>query len=301
MLAIIIPYFKLTFFEATLRSLEVQTDKRFKVYIVNDASPEDPTGLLEKYKGKFDFVYHRFEDNLGGISLVQQWERCIAITGDEEWIMILGDDDVLGETVVASWYENYEIFNEKSNVVRFASKVITEETGAVSHTYMHPVWEAATDSFYRKLEYLTRSSLSEYVFSKASYLKYGFYNYPSGWYSDDKAWIDFAGNKPIFSINESVVSIRNSFLNISSRKDNLEVKNKAEMVFYRFMILNKLNFYKKEQRLKLIRKYEDSIKKSKNLTIREWLLLTYFYLKFFDLYSFKKFIKRLVKNLLRYE
>ncbi len=34
--------------------------------------------LLEKYKDKFDFVYHEFESNLGGISLVQQWNRCIA-------------------------------------------------------------------------------------------------------------------------------------------------------------------------------------------------------------------------------
>jgi hypothetical protein len=166
---------------------------------------------------------------------------------------------------------------------------------------MHPVWEAATDSFYRKLEYLTRSSLSEYVFSRESFLKYGFHNYPLAWYSDDKAWIDFAESKPIFSINDSVVFIRNSLLNISSRKDNLEKKNKAEIVFYRFMILNKLNFYKNVQRLKLIRKYEDSIKKLRNLTLREWLLLTFFYLKFFDFYSFKKFIKRLVKNILRYE
>ena len=43
MLAIIIPYFKLLFFEETLQSLAIQTDKRFKVYIGDDASPEDPS------------------------------------------------------------------------------------------------------------------------------------------------------------------------------------------------------------------------------------------------------------------
>jgi glycosyltransferase involved in cell wall biosynthesis len=301
MLAIVIPFFKLTFFAETLQSLANQKDKRFKVYIGDDASIKAPTDLLEKYKENLDFVYHRFETNLGGISLTKQWERCINLSEEEEWFMILGDDDFLGETVVASWYENYDLFNTKTEVIRFASKVITEETGTVSHIYMHPVWEAATDSFYRKLEYLTRSSLSEYVFSRESFLKYGFHNYPLAWYSDDKAWIDFAESKPIFSINDSVVFIRNSLLNISSRKDNLEKKNKAEIVFYRFMILNKLNFYKNVQRLKLIRKYEDSIKKLRNLTLREWLLLTFFYLKFFDFYSFKKFIKRLVKNILRYE
>ena len=64
MLAIVIPYFKLTFFEETLLSLANQTNKRFKVYIGNDASPESPLLLLEKYKDKFDFVYHEFESNL---------------------------------------------------------------------------------------------------------------------------------------------------------------------------------------------------------------------------------------------
>ena len=47
MLAIIIPYYKLTFFEDTLESLANQTDKLFKVYIGDDASPENPTDLLE--------------------------------------------------------------------------------------------------------------------------------------------------------------------------------------------------------------------------------------------------------------
>jgi hypothetical protein len=40
MLAIVIPYYKIRFFEATLQSVAIQTDKRFKVYIGNDASDE---------------------------------------------------------------------------------------------------------------------------------------------------------------------------------------------------------------------------------------------------------------------
>ena len=55
MLAIVIPYYKLTFFEATLNSLANQTDQRFKVYIGDDASKEDTTIILEKYKGKFNY------------------------------------------------------------------------------------------------------------------------------------------------------------------------------------------------------------------------------------------------------
>ena len=56
MLAIIIPYYKLTFFEATLQSLAYQTDKRFKVYIGDDDSPEDCTVLLQKFEGQFEVI-----------------------------------------------------------------------------------------------------------------------------------------------------------------------------------------------------------------------------------------------------
>ena len=122
MLAIVIPYYKHTFFEKTLQSLSKQTDKRFKVYIGDDASPENPTALLEKYQGQFNFVYHRFETNLGGTSLAKQWERCIGLSNNEEWIMVLGDDDILGHTVVESFYKNQEIFYQKTNVIRFATK-----------------------------------------------------------------------------------------------------------------------------------------------------------------------------------
>lgn len=48
MLAIIIPYYKFTFFEATLQSLANQTDQRFKVYIGDDASLEDYAFLSGK-------------------------------------------------------------------------------------------------------------------------------------------------------------------------------------------------------------------------------------------------------------
>lgn len=299
MLAIVIPYYKLTFFEETLQSLANQTDKRFKVYIGDDASPENPFALLEKYQGKFDFVYHRFEKNLGSTSLVKQWDRCIAMTEEEEWLMILGDDDFLANDVVASWYKNYDMFNGKSKVIRFASQLIYEELKSVSSVYRHPIWEKATDSFYRKFARVSRSSLSEYIFSRDSYNKYGFYEYPLAWNSDDCVWLDFSDNKPIFTINESVVFVRMSVLNISGRQDNIQMKNLSEIEFYKFMVSNKLKFYNREQRLRLMRKYQSEIKKTRDLSFFEWVFLLFFYLKYFNVDWFKKGYKKASKKYLK--
>lgn len=299
MLAIVIPYYKLIFFEETLDSLINQTDKRFKVYVGDDASTTPPTTLLDKYKGKLDLKYHRFDTNLGGTSLVQQWDRCIALSNNEEWIMILGDDDVLGESVVENWYSNYNNFYLHSTVVRFASKMIIEDTGEITSLYTHPIWEKATDSFLRKFNYLTRSSLSEYIFSRKVYKKFGFYNYPLAWNSDDRAWLDFSDDKPIFSINESVVYFRLSMYNISGKSDNKYLKSLSQISFYRYLILNKIKFYTKHQKIIFLRRYENEIRNIRRLKYIEWGFLSFYFLKHFDFKEIKKFVKRFLNSILR--
>jgi len=297
MLAIVIPYFKLTFFEETLQSLASQTNKRFKVYIGDDASPEDPMDLLEKYKGKFDFFYHRFEANLGGTSLVQQWDRCIALSGNEEWIMILGDDDVLGTNIVTSWYENYRFFDKKSNLVRFATKIILEETKSISEVFIHPIWEKATDFFYRNFKGQTRSSLSEYVFSRKSYFKYGFKNYQLAWHSDSFAWLDFPDGKMIYTINEAIVFFRISNINISGLKNNSDLKNQVNIQFIKDVLSNKLLLFNKNQRSEFLMYYEVLIKKNRRLTLNEWFFLIKMYLFNLRIVPFVKSIRRFLKSI----
>tara|TARA_B110000240_G_scaffold195891_1_gene246534 strand:+ start:1600 stop:2013 length:414 start_codon:yes stop_codon:yes gene_type:complete len=115
-LAIVIPYYKITFFEETIASLANQTNKNFKVYIGNDASPECPEALIEQYKDKFNFIYKKFETNLGSTSLVKQWERCI----DTDWgVGIISKKINLGNpsSTVNPFYEfNVLNSNKKENL-----------------------------------------------------------------------------------------------------------------------------------------------------------------------------------------
>lgn len=193
MLAIIIPYYNHTFFETTLQSLVNQTNNRFKVYIGDDASIKNPTVLLEKYEGKFEFVYHRFETNVGGISLTKQWERCIALSKSEEWLMILGDDDKLDSNCVELFYTNIkEIDKLNIDVIRFSSIKINEVDKTIAGPYTHPIIEKSTDFLFRWINGTTRSSLSEYVFRKESFQKNGFKNFPLAWFSDILAILEFS-------------------------------------------------------------------------------------------------------------
>lgn len=294
MLAIVIPYYKLTFFEATLESLSNQTDKRFKVYISDDCSLENCLPLLEKYNGKFDFNYYRFENNLGGTSLSNHWERSIALTNNEDWIMILGDDDILSENVVAEFYNQFSQFEGKTNLIRFASQLVDNIKNKTSVVFTHNQWEKASDSYYRRFKGQTRSSLSEYVFSKETFLKYNFHNYPLAWHSDDMAWLEFSDSKPIYTINESVVKILISDSSLSGMNSNLDLKNKATNQFYKDIIDTKFPLFSKKQRLELVFEYEVSIVRIKKVTAKEWFFIFTVYCKNLSFLPFIKFIRRIL-------
>lgn len=280
MLAIIIPYYKLTFFDETLKSLANQTDKRFKVYIGDDASPEKPVELLEKFNGKFDFIYQRFETNLGGSSLTKQWERCIALSGDEEWIMILGDDDCIGENCVEEFFKNKEqIIKNNYNVLRFATIEINGNDEIISEVYVHPEFEKATDSFYRKIRNKTRSSLSEYIFSRKAYEKYGFFNYDLAWYSDDRAWLEFTKDNFIFSINCAIVQFRLSNENISRKDYRIKEKEKIKLFFFNFLIFDFFDNFTRDQRKYLLLQYEQMIYRNQKTTFNWWYYVFLLFLK----------------------
>jgi len=295
MLAIVIPYYKITFFEETLYSLANQTDKRFNVYIGDDASVADPTDLLEEFKEKFDFNYYKFEENLGSKSLVKQWDRCLAMTEQEEWIMLLCDDDTLSENCIADFYKRLPKINAADcNVVRFATVIKNMKQQKKSGVYEHPELEKATDFMYRRMTNATRSSLSEYIFRKSIYLRYGFFDYSLAWHSDDRAWLEFSQFKYIYTINSASVCFRLSEENISRSDFMIKEKNQATLAFYNFVIFKHLLKFKRFQRKELLLVYEQFIykinKANGSFFIRVFALL------FFNLYFIQsiKFTRRLL-------
>ncbi|GAB3711799.1 glycosyltransferase family 2 protein [Flavobacterium koreense] len=256
MLAIIIPYYKLSFFEETLNSLSNQTDKRFKVYLGDDASPENPTYLLEKFNGKFEYQYVKFDTNEGRMSLVNQWHRCIDLA-NEDWIMILGDDDILSHNLVADFYKNLpEIESYKSNVVRFSTKIIDGSGKLISDTYNHPKTETAIEFLCRKFSKQTRSSLSEHIFKRAMVVEKRFRNFPLAWHSDDMAVIDFSESNNIYSINSSFVSVRVSEISLTGDEQFMKVKNEATFQFCGVLFKEYATSFSKIQKKIILKKLE---------------------------------------------
>lgn len=299
MLAIVIPFYKLTFFEATLQSLANQTDKRFKIYIGDDASPEDCSVLLEKYKGKLDFLYKRFESNLGGISLVKQWERCVEMTNDEEWLMIFGDDDIMSENAVESFY--YFIKNNDNNVsvnlVRFQLKVIDQNNEVIVPITKHPTYETSGDLLTRMLKSETMTTTSEYIFKKKTYrLNNGFVEFPLAWFSDYATWLLF-GKDGIYTISKGFVSWRLSKLNISATNNVNEVKKLKIKSLYLFIRFIEKDFnIKKRLIYRYIKKHINNLSNN-NLNDTKFIIINiknnYFFNSYFLFLLFDLGIKKI--------
>ncbi|REE83095.1 GT2 family glycosyltransferase [Lutibacter oceani] len=300
MITIIIPYYKRIFFEETLQSLAKQTDKRFKVFIGDDASPEDPTKLLEQFKGLFDFKYKKFKTNLGAKSLVQHWERCIALAveDDKDWLLILGDDDILGKNVIDEFYKNLDEVNELNiNVIKFSTVVIDEFNKPITKVFKSAKIEKSTDAFYNKISDSARSSLSEHIFRTAVYKEKGFQNYSLAWHSDDMAWLQFTDFENIYSLNNALVSIRVSNNSISGSESNSIEKNKASYQFYHELIYKYFNNFSWRQKNLILRIFETKTLLVKGKKISSFYEISFLFLKNRYVFSFFRFTFRfLIKH-----
>ena len=297
MLAIVIPYYKIDYFEDCLASLALQTDMKFKVYIGNDGSPTDPVDLINRYSKTIDITYKSFTKNLGRKSLVQAWERCIDLTENEDWIMLLGDDDKLGSNCVEELNHSMEKVEElQINVIRFSSIVIQDTM--TSKLFYHPEIENSTAFFLRRYQGNTRSSLSEYVFRKKKLLFYGFKNFPLAWYSDLLAVLESSEFGKIFTINTAVVYFRLSDNNISARNDNLKEKSIASFHFYFFLLKNKSEHFNLEQKEFLIFQLENTFLYNKK-NGHFWIIFTRLYLSRFYFRRYLLYIKKLLVKILK--
>jgi hypothetical protein len=294
MLAIIIPYYKYAFFEATLQSLADQTDKQFKVYIGDDSSPENPRILLEKYKEKIDFQYKKFEFNLGSQSLVKQWERCIDLSVNEKWFLILGDDDVLGVNCVESFYNNINCIEESFDVVRFSSCNINEEGTLISKVFQNPTIESSIDFFFRD----RRSSLSEYLFNKKKFVNVGFKEFPLAWCTDILAVLELSDFGNVYSINDSIVYVRISDKSISGIKELQKLKSKAAFNFLYYLLNQKKQFFNSFQKNELLKEII-SIYVNHKKNCMFFFKLSWYFLNNFLIYAYFNFLKSIYLSLIK--
>ena len=88
---IAIPAYKEKFLKEALESCLCQSYPLFEIIILDDASPEDISGICSSFTDS-RLKYLRNEVNVGTERVVDNWNKCLALAKGEYFICI-GDDD----------------------------------------------------------------------------------------------------------------------------------------------------------------------------------------------------------------
>lgn len=225
-LAIIIPAYKSDFLDRALSSIANQTDKDFNVYIGDDCSPYNIEEVVDKYRDKVNITYQRFDKNLGGTDLVKQWERCIAMSNDEEWIWLFSDDDIMDKNCVAEFKKSASSYPD-ANIFHFNVNVINNFDDFIKES-VYPSNISSEDLYIGKLKGTLDCYVVEFIFRRRMYDKFkGFVNFDLAWGSDLATWVNFGLATGIQTIPNARVNWRSSGENISTTYSIDILKRKA--------------------------------------------------------------------------
>ena len=215
-LAIVIPAYKSVFLREALDSVANQSCREFQLYIGDDASPENLGDIVRDYSSELPIQYRRFEKNLGRVSLMNHWKRCLRMS-DEPWVCVFSDDDVLEPRCIEKFYEELRLTEGRHDLYRFNTTSIDEHGRVLSENSAHPQNETGPDFLVSRLRGGRTSTAQELIFSRAAWESAGgFPDFPLGWASDD-AFISMLGaRKPIRVIPGPRLKWRLSGRNIST-------------------------------------------------------------------------------------
>lgn len=227
-LTIIVPAYKGRTLLETLKSIESQTSREFRLLVVDDGSPDDIESIVSTIPSA---EYIRFSENLGGRDLVGHWNRCVELACTK-YVWLFSDDDIMDPTCVESFL-NELVRNPGYRVFRFNTRVDNLETGVIEDNPMHPPLENGMEFLIAKISGQRNSYMPEYLFAKDAFDENNrsFVRFPFAWNSDDASWGLFAGNSRIRTIAGPRVTWRLGGGNISSDTGNSVWKAAADLEF----------------------------------------------------------------------
>ena len=240
-LAIVIPAYKSDFLRDTLESIANQTCRDFHLYIGDDCSPHNLKRIVDDFTSRISVTYHRFDENIGAVSLVKHWERCISMTKDEKWIWLFSDDDVMGEQCVSLFYESLNQLKQGTNydLYHFDVKIIDTHSTVKGIRKPYPQ-DWSSFQFYQGITSCKYSNTAaEYIFSRDIYVREdGFTEFDLGWGSDIATWTKFSSRTGMHTLQGEYVYYRDSGVNISSNNSASVLSRKmlALLDLYRWSV-----------------------------------------------------------------
>lgn len=256
--SILIPAYKAKYLKECIDSILAQTYDKFELIIVNDASPEDLTSIINQYNDN-RIRYYVNEKNCGAIDVVDNWNKCLSYANGD-YVICMGDDDKLLPNCLEGYNKLMDQF-PNLGLYHAWTEIINEKSNVVAMQQPRPLFEgvyslACGRIIDQRLQYIGDFAFETKRLRDAG----GFYKIPLAWGSDCiSAYIAARetgvanSQEPLFQYRRSAINITtggNVDIKIQSIKDNMkwlnefisiepDKKNIAEYTYW-LMLKNKL-------------------------------------------------------------
>lgn len=180
--SVTIPAYKAKFLKECIESILAQTYKDFELIIVNDASPEDLTSIVQSFDDP-RIRYYINETNCGALNVVDNWNKCLSYaTGD--YVICMGDDDKLLPNCLEEYIKLINLF-PKLGVYHGWTEIIDEYSHIIRMQEARPLKESVYSMIWHRwhgrIQYI-----GDFLFdTQLLRSNGGFYKMPMAWGSDD--------------------------------------------------------------------------------------------------------------------
>lgn len=234
-LAIIIPAYKVGHLDKVFQCLKEQTRKDFSLYVFDDASPYDIKGCFDQFFEESENVhFHRFSENMGAKNLASHWNRCLSMSGDEEWVWNFSDDDIMTDNCVEEFYRHVDD-PDVHDIMRFTLNGIRHDRYVDFPNPTVPVLSSA-EFFCQLYTGVIDARMPEFVMRRRKLEEIGgFVAYDLAWRSDNATVMKMAYPHGIYNVTHGTVYWRKGTENISGRTDYNQRKNTVTVAFFNWV------------------------------------------------------------------
>lgn len=225
------PAFKARFIEQAITSILDQSYSNFELIIVDDASPENIEEIVLGFNDS-RLKYFRNEKNLGGNSLIMQWNHCLQYAHGD-YMVLAADDDLYHPDFLSACVELTDKYPHV-NLIRSGAKQIDESNNLIGIDGIIPEYCSIYQYVYHWLQATTFTCIGNYMFKTAVIKEKKFVDFPYAFGSDTASTISMAQNG-IVNIAEMLFSFRISTIHLSSDKGRLKEKLEANTLLFKWL------------------------------------------------------------------
>ena len=226
-ISVLIPAYKRNFLKKAIESVLCQSYVSFELIIVDDCSPEKLDEIVESFHDE-RIRYYKNKENIGGINVVENWNKCLEYA-EGEYVLCMGDDDELLPNCLLDYVGLIEKF-PMLEVYHMRTYIVDENSNIIGIQEARAEWESVYSLMWHRWNGC-KQFIGDFLFRKDSLVnRGGFFYLPTACCSDDISVVMAAKDHGIANTYRPGFLYRDNNRTISNDLSNLRDRYQALVI-----------------------------------------------------------------------